>query len=165
MSDSKTIALTASRERPASTSSGYLMLVLLLVAIVVQVWGIVGLARDNETMLHIIGAVVAPFALLFITTTLAVRVVILRVRGGGNPLAAAATQRATLLVSAVSPVIIGVLTMTGWLERAVLIAAVPGLLTAAIVAARPPSPSRLRTLGWSLVAVSTLTTAIVIAIA
>ncbi len=66
MSDSKAIALTASRERPASTSSGYLMLLLLLVAIIVQVWGIVGLARDNDTMAHILGAVVAPFALLFI---------------------------------------------------------------------------------------------------
>jgi hypothetical protein len=66
MSDSKTIALTASRERPASTSSGYLMLLLLLVAIIVQVWGIVGLARDNDAMAHILGAVVAPFAILFI---------------------------------------------------------------------------------------------------
>ena len=54
MSDSKAIALTASRERPASTSSGYLMLLLLLVAIIVQVWGIVGLARDNDAMAHII---------------------------------------------------------------------------------------------------------------
>ena len=66
MSDSKTIALTASRERPASTSSGYLMLLLLLVAIIVPVWGIVGLARDNDAMAHILGAVVAPFAILFI---------------------------------------------------------------------------------------------------
>ena len=66
MSDSKTIALTASRERPASTSSGYLMLLLLLVAVIVQVWGIVGLARDNDAMAHILGAVVAPFAILFI---------------------------------------------------------------------------------------------------
>ena len=66
MSDSKTIALTASRERPASTSSGYLMLLLLLVAIIVQVWGIVGLARDNDATAHILGAVVAPFAILFI---------------------------------------------------------------------------------------------------
>ncbi|HJS40894.1 MAG TPA: SPFH domain-containing protein [Sphingomicrobium sp.] len=66
MSDSKAISLTANRERPASTSSGYLMLLLLLVAIIVQVWGIVGLARDNDTMAHILGAVVAPFALLFI---------------------------------------------------------------------------------------------------
>ena len=66
MSDSKTIALTASRERPASTSSGYLMLLLLLVAVIVQVWGIVGLARDNDATAHILGAVVAPFAILFI---------------------------------------------------------------------------------------------------
>jgi hypothetical protein len=36
------------------------------------------------------------------------------------------------------------------------------LLTAAAVAVRPPPPSRLRTLGWTLVAVSVLTTAIVV---
>jgi hypothetical protein len=47
----------------------------------------------------------------------------------------------------------------------VLIAAAPGLLTGSIVAVRPPAATRLRSLGWSLVAVSTLTTLIVIATA
>jgi regulator of protease activity HflC (stomatin/prohibitin superfamily) len=42
------------------------MLLLLLVAIIVQAWGIVGLARDNDATAHILGAVVAPFAILFI---------------------------------------------------------------------------------------------------
>ena len=108
-------------------------------------------------------AVAIPFALLFITTTLAVRMVILRVRGGGDPRAAAATRRVTLAISTVAFVVIASLTLGHWLQPAVIMAAAPGLLTAVIVAARPPAPTRLRSLGWSLVAVSTLTVAIVVA--
>ena len=103
-----------------------------------------------------------PFALLFTTTTLAVRVVILRVKGGGDLRAVARTRLATLTVSAVSMVVLGALTVGNWLSSAVFIASGPGLLTATIVAMRPPSPSRLRSLGWSLVAVSTLTAVIVL---
>ncbi len=110
-------------------------------------------------------AVAIPFALLFTTTTLAVRVVILRVRGGGDPGAAAATQRAALILSGISTLMMGALAMTGWLASSVLIAAAPGLLTGVTVAVRPPAATRLRSLGWSLVAVSTLTTLIVIATA
>jgi hypothetical protein len=107
-------------------------------------------------------AVAIPFALLFTTTTLAVRVVILRVRGGGDPHAAAGTRRATFAISASAIVLVAAATATGYLEPAVLAASVPGLVTAVLVAARPPSPARLRTLGWTLVAVSTLTALIVI---
>lgn len=67
MSDSKGIALTSSRERPAATFSGYWMLLLLLAAIVWQVWGIVNLARGAEGALaHIVAAIIGPIALLFI---------------------------------------------------------------------------------------------------
>jgi hypothetical protein len=110
-------------------------------------------------------AVAIPFALLFTTTTLAVRVVILRVRGGGDPRATAATQRATLTVSVAAFALIAILTWAGWLEPPVMVAAAPGLLTAAVVAARPPAATRLRSLGWSLVAVSTLTALLVVATA
>jgi YwiC-like protein len=106
--------------------------------------------------------VAIPFALLFTTTTLAVRVVILRVRGGGDPGAAAATRRATIAVCATAAVLIGVVTTRGWVAPSLLIATAPGLLTASIVAARPPSPAQLRRLGWSLVAVSTLTALILV---
>jgi regulator of protease activity HflC (stomatin/prohibitin superfamily) len=61
-----TFALTSSREGPASTTSGYGMLLILLVAIALQIWGIVGLASDNDTMSHIVGAIVAPIAILFV---------------------------------------------------------------------------------------------------
>jgi hypothetical protein len=42
-------------------------------------------------------------------------------------------------------------------------AALPGLLIAVIIAARPPQPARLRTVGWTLVAASILTGVIVVA--
>ena len=108
-------------------------------------------------------AVAIPFALLFTTTTLAVRVVILRVRGGGDPLATASTRRATFAVAAAASVLLGVLTTTGRLEPPVLAASIPGLVAAVLVAARPPAPARLRTLGWILVAVSVFTAVIVVA--
>jgi regulator of protease activity HflC (stomatin/prohibitin superfamily) len=67
MADSKGIALTSSRERPAATFSGYLMLLLLVVAIVWQVWGIVNLARgDDSALAHIVAVIAAPILLLFI---------------------------------------------------------------------------------------------------
>jgi hypothetical protein len=37
------------------------------------------------------------------------------------------------------------------------------LLTALVIVARPPQPARLRTIGWTLVAVSALTAAIIVA--
>ncbi len=67
MSDSNGIALTSSRERPASTFSGLLMLLLLLVAILWQIWGIVTLARGADgPFASILAVIVAPILLLFI---------------------------------------------------------------------------------------------------
>ena len=66
MVESNVVALTSSRERPASTASGYMMLLLLLLAIVVQVWGIVQLANDNPSMVAITAVIVAPIVLLFV---------------------------------------------------------------------------------------------------
>ena len=66
MVDSNVVALTSSRERQASTASGYFMLALLLLSIVVQVYGIVQLANDNPSVIAITAVVVAPIALLFI---------------------------------------------------------------------------------------------------
>jgi hypothetical protein len=110
-------------------------------------------------------AVAIPFAVLFITTTLAVRVVILRVRSGGNPRATAATQRATLTICAASAAIIVALVLTGWIPWWVVLATAPGPLAATAVVIQPPAPARLRSLGWMLVGVSTLTAVIVAAAA
>jgi len=66
MSDTPTIALTASRERPAATASGYFMLVLLLLAVIVQVFGIVSLANDRINFLPILAVILGPLGLLLI---------------------------------------------------------------------------------------------------
>jgi hypothetical protein len=107
-------------------------------------------------------AVAIPFALLFVTTTMAVRVVILRVRRGGDLKAARATRRAALALAASAMVALGALTATRVLPSPALLAAVPGLLTAMVVAVNPPAPAHLRTLGWTLVAVSVLTAVLVV---
>ncbi|MGH6783136.1 MAG: SPFH domain-containing protein, partial [Sphingomicrobium sp.] len=66
MVESNVVALTSSRERQASTMSGYLMLALLLLSIVVQIYGIVQLANDNPSLVALLAVIVAPIALLFI---------------------------------------------------------------------------------------------------
>src|SRR3954471_7967094 len=66
MSESKIIALTASKERQAQAFSGYLMLLLLLVVIVWQVLGILPLANGSSGTMSIGTVIVAPIALLFI---------------------------------------------------------------------------------------------------
>jgi hypothetical protein len=66
MTESKVIALNSSKERLASTMSGYFMLLLLLLSILVQVWGVVELANDRPTALAITAVVVSPIVLLFV---------------------------------------------------------------------------------------------------
>jgi hypothetical protein len=106
--------------------------------------------------------VAVTFALLFITSSLAVRVVILRVRGGGDPAAAASVRRAALLISLGGLVAIAALTVAGRLAPPLLVSAGPGLVTAAGVAMWPPAPARLRQIGWGLIAVSTLTAVLLV---
>ena len=66
MTESNVIALTSSRERQASTASGYAMLFILLLSIVAQVWGVAELARDNAGALQLITVIVAPLVLIFV---------------------------------------------------------------------------------------------------
>jgi regulator of protease activity HflC (stomatin/prohibitin superfamily) len=66
MTESNVIALTSSRERLASTTSGYMMLALLLLSIVVQIWGIAELANDRPSTLALTAVIVAPFVLIFV---------------------------------------------------------------------------------------------------
>ena len=68
MTESTVFALTSSRERPAATASGYLMLLLLLLAIVLQIFGIVSLANDRDGPLEIGAVVIAPIAILLIAS-------------------------------------------------------------------------------------------------
>ena len=107
--------------------------------------------------------VAVPLALLFTVSTLAVRITILKVRSGGHTRAADATRRITFLLAAGAVVALSVAIARDQLSPCVLAATAPGLLTAVIVAAHPPSPARLRTLGWALVGVSVFTAAIIVA--
>ena len=66
MVESNVIALSSSRERTASTASGYAMLLVLLLAIVAQVYGVLQLARDNPSALAIAIVIIAPIVLLFV---------------------------------------------------------------------------------------------------
>jgi hypothetical protein len=110
-------------------------------------------------------AVAIPFALLFVTTTLAVRVVILRVRGGGNPRAVAATRRAAIAVTGGGVALLALLSGARLLPLSILMAAAPGLVAAGTIALYPPSPAKLRRVGWTLVGVSLLTVALVVSTA
>ena len=64
MANDKVIALTATSERPASTMSGYAMLIVLLLAILADVYGIQQLGTDTGTGLGIIVVIAA--TLIFI---------------------------------------------------------------------------------------------------
>ena len=107
-------------------------------------------------------AIAIPFAALFVLSTLAVRIVILRVRRGGDLRETSATRRATLLLAVGGGAGLGLAAALDLVPPSVPMAVAPGLLTAAAIALRPPPAAHLRTLGWTLVAISLLTTAIVV---
>ncbi|MEO7814818.1 MAG: SPFH domain-containing protein [Sphingomicrobium sp.] len=60
------IALTSSREHRAPTASGYVMLLVLLVAIIVQIFGIIQLANDHPSALAIAAVIIGPLTILLI---------------------------------------------------------------------------------------------------
>jgi hypothetical protein len=108
-------------------------------------------------------ALAVPFMAMFVATTLAVRAVIARVRGGRDPVVAAAAHRTAFVATTVLTVGVGASIVFGWLPPVTLLAALPGLVAAAVLSAWPPPPTRLRVVGWSLVAVSVCTATIAIA--
>ncbi len=125
----------------------------------------VPVARAAGASLDTALAVAIPFALLFLTSTLAIRVVILRVRGGGDPRAAAATRRAALAVSIGAALLLVFAARAGLLASSIIVSTAPGLVAAATLALRPPLPTKLRQVGWTLVSVSVLTMLLVVATA
>ncbi len=66
MVEPKVFALNSSRERSASTASGYVMLLVLLLAAAAQIYGIVQLASDNFSVVALIAVIIAPVVLLFV---------------------------------------------------------------------------------------------------
>lgn len=107
-------------------------------------------------------AIAAAFALVYATQTLAVRGVILAVRGGGNPAAARAARRSALVIAAAGGAGIGTAAALALLPWATAAAVSPGLAAMAWIVAAPPPPTRLRRVGWTLVASSVATAAILI---
>jgi hypothetical protein len=102
------------------------------------------------------------FAVNFVLATLAVRVVILKVRAGGDGAVVAATRRAVLALAGLSVAAVGMAWAYQLLPGATLLALVPGVVVATQLALRPPPPSRLRAVGWRLMATSLTTAAILI---
>lgn len=108
-------------------------------------------------------SIAAPFALTFAAGTLAVRAVILRVRGGGNPRATAVARRSALLVTVGGAGVLAGLVALGLVPPVALVASVPGLVPVLLVVARPPHATRLATVGWTLVAASVCSAVILVA--
>ena len=66
MANDKVIALTATSERPASTSSGYAMLIVLLLAILADVFGIQRLGSDHGGLLGLVIVVAATIVFIIV---------------------------------------------------------------------------------------------------
>lgn len=107
-------------------------------------------------------AVALPFVWVFAASTLAVRVVVLRVRGGGQMAAARSTQGAVLTLAAVGVVLPALSAAARLLPWGGVLSALPGLALAATLALFPLPASRLRTVGWSLVVASLVTFVLVV---
>ena len=59
-------ALTSSRERPAATTSGYMMLAVLLAALILQLYALNKLIRDDFSLLTTALIIIAPIVILFV---------------------------------------------------------------------------------------------------
>lgn len=107
-------------------------------------------------------AVALPFAVVFVAATLAVRGIVLGVRGGGDPRAQARARAATLIV-----VVAGTGALVAGAGAALLpwtsvAATLPGAILAAGLALVPPPARQLRAVGWTLVAISLTTAAVLV---
>lgn len=99
-------------------------------------------------------AVAVSFVAIFTAATLAVRAIILKVRGGGSPAAVRTTRSIALVVVIVSTSAMAMAAVRGMLPWTTLLAAAPGLTAAAVLALTAPSPAKLRTVGWMLIGIS-----------
>jgi hypothetical protein len=103
------------------------------------------------------------FASIFVTGTLGVRVSVLKVRGGGHPFEARATRSSALVLAVLTCAGLVAAGLQGLLPWTTLLAATPGLLAAVCVAGFAPSPTKLRTIGWTFVSTSGAAALILIA--
>lgn len=103
------------------------------------------------------------FASLFAGSTLGVRIVILKVRGGGDPRQVRTARRLLFILMVCVSVGLVMAALSAVLPWTTLLAISPGLLVASALALRPPAPTRLRTVGWTLISTSTAAALILIA--
>ena len=106
---------------------------------------------------RVAAGVAIPLASFFVAATLAVRTVIVRVRGGGDRRTALALRASVCLLTVGTAATLAGCAAAGALPFSVATASAPGLAIAAFVAVRPPAPARLRTVGWTLMATSVVT--------
>jgi hypothetical protein len=108
-------------------------------------------------------AIALAFAVLFVDFTLAVRVIVLRTRGGGNARAVDRTRRAMLATILLGGSLMVIAASSGWLGWGAAAATAPGIVFGGALALFPPRATRLRRVGWTLIGVSALTSVLLIA--
>lgn len=111
----------------------------------------------------IAAAVALTFFAIFSANILAVRVVILRVRGGGDPAAVRRTRHLLFAMIASMLVILVTAVGLGLLPWGPLAAVAPSWIVSTTTALNPPPPTRLRRLGWTLMSTSLAAALILIA--
>jgi hypothetical protein len=108
-------------------------------------------------------AVAIAFSMIFVLSTLAVRAIVLEVRAGGDARASRSLRRTVVVLAAAA---LAGLVVAAWRTAwpwASLTASAPGLAAASWLALFPPPPTRLRTVGWTLIAASAAAAAILVA--
>jgi hypothetical protein len=105
-------------------------------------------------------AVGVTFAVVFVAGTMAVRIVLLAPR---EPRAARTIRNGVLVSTLAVAIALSGAASRNHLPWSALIAAAPGLAAAAWLAALPPSPARLTSVGWALVMTSSAAALILIA--
>jgi hypothetical protein len=123
----------------------------------------VPVAQAAGASMRVAGAVAAAFALVYATQTLAVRSVILAVRGGGDPIASHAARRTAPAVGVTGLIAIAGAAARDLVPWATAVAVLPGLVAVGWIVLAPPPPTRLRRVGWTLVGASVATAAILVA--
>ena len=102
------------------------------------------------------------YAANFVLATLAVRALILKVRAGGNPAAVNSMRRLVFFMAS------GLLIAVFWagvrqtLPWTALAGVAPAIAVSLCLVILPPPPSKLRVVGWTLVATSAVTAAVLI---
>lgn len=107
--------------------------------------------------------VAAPFAVVFVASTIAVRGVLLHGRPTASTGAAAVARLGAAAMAAAGVGLLALAAQRGLLPRASALAAVPGAMAVVVLAARPPSLRHLHAVGYTLGAV-TLAAALVLMI-